>query len=92
MGATLFMAAMAVVSAGLPILISRGVDQLVAQRSSRIIFTLVLLLLLIGILNWVFNYFRSRLFAEIIGDAVIAMRTNAFEAAVDHDLSFYDQF
>ncbi|MFQ5408610.1 MAG: ABC transporter ATP-binding protein [Anaerolineales bacterium] len=92
LGATLFMAAMAVVSAGLPILISRGVDQLVAQRSSRIIFTLVLLLLLIGILNWVFNYFRSRLFAEIIGDAVIAMRTNAFEAAVDHDLSFYDQF
>ena len=49
-------------------------------------------MLTIGVLTWGGNWLRRRLTARIIGDVVLALRQDAFESSVHHDLSFFDQF
>lgn len=41
---------------------------------------------------WGLNYVRRRETTRAIADVVLALRRDAFEAAVRHDLSFYDTF
>jgi ATP-binding cassette subfamily B protein len=38
------------------------------------------------------NWLRRGLIVRAVGDVVLDMRTRAFRAAAEHDLSFYDQF
>jgi len=45
-----------------------------------------------GVFSWLGNWARRRLTVRIIGDTVMAMRRDAFTAAAEHDLSFYDEF
>ena len=49
-------------------------------------------MLLIGVCDWGLNWIRRRLTVRTVGDVVLNLRTLAFRAAVEHDLSFYDQF
>jgi hypothetical protein len=41
---------------------------------------------------WGLNWLRRSLIVRAVGDVVLDMRTRAFRAAAEHDLSFYDQF
>jgi ATP-binding cassette, subfamily B, bacterial len=41
---------------------------------------------------WGLNWLRRSLTVRAVGDVVLDMRTRAFRAAAEHDLSFYDQF
>lgn len=78
--------------ASLPIIVSRSLDLL---RGSITPITMVLLgtvVLAIGVIIWGANWVRRRLTVRAVGDVVLALRTNAFRAATDHDLSFYDEF
>jgi ATP-binding cassette, subfamily B, bacterial len=75
-----------------PILVSAGVQALVQAQASGYLVGLVLVVLLIGVLNWAANWVRRRLSAEVTGDVVLALRRDAFNASVKHDLSFYDEF
>jgi ATP-binding cassette subfamily B protein len=83
--------------AALPFLIARGLDQLegtadlqttIWQRTAW----LVLAILLAGILSWTFNFFRQRYTARTVGDVVLKLRTDAFDAVLERDMSFYDEF
>ena len=49
-------------------------------------------MLFIGVSNWGLNWIRRRLTVRIVGDVILNLRTLSFRAAVEHDLSFYDQF
>jgi ATP-binding cassette subfamily B protein len=49
-------------------------------------------LLLVGVGIWGLNWARRALVVRAVGDVVLELRTNAFRAAAEHDLSFYDQF
>jgi ATP-binding cassette subfamily B protein len=51
-----------------------------------------LAVLLIGIGLWGLNWARRSLVVRAVGDVVLELRTRAFRAAAEHDLSFYDQF
>ncbi len=84
--------AMAAFGALTPILVSNGVQALVQTRTDLYLIGLVLVILLVGVLNWAANWGRRRLTARVTGDAVLALRSDAFNASVKHDLSFYDEF
>lgn len=84
--------AMAIFGAANPLLVSDGVESLVNAQSDLYLAGLVAVVLLIGALNWAANLGRRRLTALITGDAVLALRRDAFDASVKHDLSFYDEY
>lgn len=81
--------------AAIPILIARtlnGIDQLGAaeiwQRSSWLIGAIFLS----GVLAWTFNFVRQRYTARTVGNVVLALRKDAFNAVLERDMSFYDEF
>ncbi len=88
----------------LPIMVSRGVDALAAMgmaesgsglawgaQEARGIGGIVLVILFSGILAWTFNFLRQWWTARAVGDAVLALRQDAFDAVMARDMSFYDE-
>ncbi|MEP7290626.1 MAG: ABC transporter ATP-binding protein [Chloroflexota bacterium] len=77
------------VDTSLPILISRGIDQL--QTDSRtVLFTFGIAVTLLATLSWCFNFVRRWLSSFVVGDVVMKVREDAFDAVLKRDLSFYD--
>ncbi|HRQ22906.1 MAG TPA: ABC transporter ATP-binding protein [Anaerolineales bacterium] len=89
---TLFVIALAIVGAALPIVVSRMIDMLKDQPTYSAISLVGLVVLLIGIGLWGLNWLRRSVIERAVGDVVLDMRSRAFRAAAEHDLSFYDQF
>jgi len=75
-----------------PIVISRGVDEVQLTQDSALIVTYGLLVAVLGASAWLFNFIRRSLTAEAVGNVVLKMREDAFDAVMKRDLSFYDQF
>ena len=75
-----------------PIIVSRGVDLLGPDFSWQSILILCGAIFLAGVTSWGANWGRRRLTVRMIGDIILAIRSDGFKAAMDHDLSFYDQF
>jgi ATP-binding cassette subfamily B protein len=88
----LLITAVAVAGAAQPLVVSRGLDLLVTDPAFSVAWVLVAVVLLIGIFNWAANWVRRRLTARVIGDVVLALRRDAFESSVHHDMSFFDEF
>lgn len=85
----------AVMDAVLPLLVARGIDAIAMGGTTtpwRDAAWLILVLLVAGALAWTFNYFRQAYTARAVGDVVLDLRQDAFDAVVAHDLSFYDEF
>jgi ATP-binding cassette subfamily B protein len=80
------------VGAALPVVVARMVDLLEEQPSLTSITLVSLAVLLIAIAVWGLNWARRSLVVRAVGDVVLDLRTRAFRAAAEHDLSFYDQF
>lgn len=72
-----------------PVIISAAIDELV--NNSDIFGFLVVMLAAIAIGEYVCNYGRRRFTVDVIGKIVAAMRKDAFAAAIDRDLAFYDR-
>ncbi|MGD8792580.1 MAG: ABC transporter ATP-binding protein [Anaerolineae bacterium] len=85
-------AGFALVGAVQPIVISRGLDELVKSQRLDIIIGLTVIVLIIGLLNWVFSWLRRRFTVRVIGEVVQTLRYTAFHASVGHDMSFFDEF
>jgi len=78
--------------AAFPILIARSIDTLRSARAFQIALLLVGFILLSGVLSWVFNLFRQWFAARAIGDVVLQLRRDAFNAVMSRDMSFFDEF
>lgn len=78
--------------ATLPVLVARGIDMLSEETSPLRMALLIAAVLAAGLITWGANWARRRLTAQAVGDVVLALRTDAFQAATAHDLSFYDQY
>ena len=76
---------------GGPILISRAIDLLAKDPSTDAILLLSGGVLLLGLAAWGFNFVRQYFFARVVGDVVLNMRQDVFQATIQHDLSFYDE-
>src|SRR4030066_195054 len=75
-----------------PLIVSRGVDMISNNPPAYTIGLLFLAILGIGVTNWGVNWLRRRISVRIIGAVELRLRTDAFTAAAEHDLSFYDEF
>lgn len=90
--AVLLVMLMAGAGVGEPILVSHGLDWIRVDGRLRVILFLVTAVLVIGGLCWWFlRWAHRRLMARLVGEVVRRMQTDAFSAAVGHDLAFYDQ-
>ena len=76
---------------GSPILISRAIDMVAENPSVEAMLLLAGGVLLLGVTAWVFNYFRQLFSARVVGDVVLQLREDVFDATVGHDLSFFDE-
>ena len=76
---------------GGPILISKAIDYVATDPTTRMMLWMVTGVLSLGVMAWVFNYVRQLYSARVIGDVVLKLRQDVFEATIGHDLSFYDE-
>jgi ATP-binding cassette subfamily B protein len=83
---------MAALGAALPVIVSAIMDLLKDKPTSQAITLVGLGMTLIAFANWGLNWLRRSLTVRAVGDVVLGLRTRAFAAAAEHDLSFYDQF
>ena len=83
---------MAVISAAEPVVVSKGLDSLKNQPTLSASLLIGLIVLFIGVSSWGLNWIRRRLTVRIVGDVILKLRNLSFRAAIEHDLSFYDQF
>ncbi|MBI2332780.1 MAG: ABC transporter ATP-binding protein, partial [Chloroflexi bacterium] len=82
----------AVIGAALPVIVSRMVDLIKDQPKVTDILLVGLALVGVAFGQWGLNWLRRGLIVRAVGDVVLEMRSRAFRAAAEHDLSFYDQF
>lgn len=87
-----FVVLLAGIGAALPVVVARMVDLLEEQPSLQAISLVSLAVFVIGVGLWGLNWARRSLVVRAVGDVVLDLRTRAFRAAAEHDLSFYDQF
>lgn len=79
-------------SAASPLIVARSVDLLNQGISLTSIALLTGLILMSGVIVWAANWGRRRLTQRVTGEIVLALRSDAFQAATEHDLSFYDEY
>ena len=83
---------MALAGAALPLIVANSVGVMADGGNDRLVPLLIGVVFFTGIGNWVLNWIRRQLTAELIADVILAMRQDAFTSAVRQDLSFYDQY
>ncbi len=83
---------LAFIGAALPVVVSRMVDLLREEPTPQAIALVGVTLMGVGVGLWGLNWIRRSLIVRAVGDVVLDLRTRAFRAAAEHDLSFYDQF
>ena len=76
---------------GGPIIISKAIDVVAANPSVDTMLLMTGGVLLLGVAAWVFNYVRQLYSARVVGDVVLKLREDVFDATVGHDLSFFDE-
>jgi ATP-binding cassette subfamily B protein len=84
--------AISLAGAGQPLVVSQGLDHLIESPDLEIVLGVFAAVLGFGVFNWAGNWLRRRVTARVIGDIIVTLRRDAFEASVLHDLSFFDEF
>ncbi len=77
------------VDTSLPILISRGIDQLQQEIHTNLL-PFAIAITLLASSSWLFNFVRRWISYQVIGDVVLKVREDVFDAVLKRDLSFYD--
>ena len=86
-----------IMDAAFPFLIARSLDQLATaadlettiwQRTAW----LIAAIFLSGALSWTFNFVRQKYTARTVGNVVLKLRQDAFDAVLARDMSFYDEY
>lgn len=80
----------ALTDTAVPILISRGIDLVVANPATQMMVLLVIAILVLSSISWGLNFLRQWLSAVAIGNVTLQIREDAFNATMGHDLSFFD--
>ena len=83
---------MSVIAAAQPIVVSKALDYVKGNLTLTTIALITSTVFLIGAVDWGINWVRRSITVRAVGDVVLDLRTRAFRAAAEHDLSFYDQF
>ncbi len=89
---TVLVVASALLDAAFPLIISHSLDNLVATHAQRTALIVGSFILLSGGLWWVCNLFRQWYSAKAVGTVVLTLREDAFNAVMERDMSFFDEF
>ncbi len=81
----------AAIGATSPVIISTGVEVLRDENGGRDLSLILGGLLLIGVLDYFIYLLRRRLTTRVIADVIAQLRKDAFDAAIERDLAFYDE-
>ncbi len=92
LGITVVILAVAAAETAQPLIVARGLDVLVVSPRLDTVLTLAAAVLVIGIVSWGGNWLRRWITAHAIADVVMVLRRDAFQASVQHDMSFFDEF
>ena len=66
-----------------PLAISEGIDRIRDDGAGSVLWWLTAVILLAGVMAWGFNYVRQTVTARVVGDVVLALRTDAFDATME---------
>lgn len=83
--------AQSLVQAAVPVVISWGLDVVVDGATGGFIALLALLVLAGGGLGWLFTFVQRWWTARVVGDVVLSLRRDAFDAVVRREMAFFDQ-
>ncbi|MBN1679088.1 MAG: ABC transporter ATP-binding protein [Anaerolineae bacterium] len=83
--------AVSIAQALAPIIIAAGVGALETGSNTRQLELLVGALLGTVVMQYIANWLRRRMTNRIVGDLTAQMRKDAFSAAVERDMAFYDE-
>ena len=75
-----------------PFVISRGIDMLAGNPAAQAAVALAASIALLRSVSWVFNFIRQSFSARVVGDVVLKLREDAFQAVMQRDMSFFDQY
>jgi ATP-binding cassette, subfamily B, bacterial len=86
-----------VMDAAFPFLIARSLDRIEGAADLNVTIWqrtawLIAAIFLSGLLSWSFNFFRQKYTARTVGDVVLKLRQDAFDAVLARDMSFYDEY
>jgi len=87
----LMLAMNSVAGTGGPILISKAIDKMAENPSVEAMVLMAGGVLVLGVAAWIFNFVQQLFSARVIGNVVLQLRQDAFDAVIQHDLSFYDE-
>jgi ABC-type multidrug transport system fused ATPase/permease subunit len=88
----LAIAAGSLVNTFIPIVISDGIDRLQSDNTTTMVTAIITGLIVFGLLSWAFNAARQWLTAAAVSNVTLKLRQDAFDAVMQRDLSFYDEF
>ncbi len=74
-----------------PIIIAWAIDLVTTNPTIQSMLLLSLGVSLTGAAAWVFNFIRQYFSANIIGNVVLTLRRDVFQATINHDMSFFDE-
>ncbi|GAC1394380.1 MAG: ABC transporter ATP-binding protein [Ktedonobacteraceae bacterium] len=89
---TLLIVLTSLLDTAFPILVSQGIDALTSSKATQTALLLVMFILIAGVLSWTCNLFRQWYSAKAVGDVVLQIQTDAFNAVMERDMSFFDDF
>ncbi len=73
-----------------PVLLASAIDLLDNKENRSQLELLLVALFVAAIIDYLINWWRGRMITRLIGDGIAQMRSDAFAAAVNRDLGFYD--
>ncbi|MDX2139208.1 MAG: ABC transporter ATP-binding protein [Chloroflexota bacterium] len=88
----LAIAAGSLVNTIIPIVISDGIDRLQTDNTTAMVTAIIVGLVVFGLLSWAFNAARQWLATAAVANVTLKIRQDAFDAVMQRDLSFYDEF
>jgi ATP-binding cassette, subfamily B, bacterial len=74
-----------------PIIVSRGIDAIEGTPTLASLLLIAGAVLVIGVVRWTANWLRRRTMVRTIADVILTLARDGFDAAAEHDLSFYDK-
>lgn len=84
-------ASLAIVMSLRPLLISVAISSLEAPDGSNTVSLLLGALFVAAFVEYGLNWARRYMLSQVVGDVIATLRKDAFAAAVDRDLAFYDE-
>ncbi|MGA2820455.1 MAG: ABC transporter ATP-binding protein [Anaerolineales bacterium] len=80
-----------IAGSGGPIVISQTLDVVARNPSTREMLLLAGAVLGLGLLGWVMNFIQQWVSARVVGNVVLRLREDVFNATIRHDLSFFEE-